>query len=138
MLLVYSMIFMHIIGDYALQSVCNFHNMKQESWWKRTCDIDDLSESKFKNDYKLILYLHALSWTICILIPIVLDHYLLYHKFYFGFEMFIHSALIANTCIHAIVDDMKANMNVINLVTDQVIHFVQIVVTLLLYVIFFK
>ena len=138
MLLAHAMIFMHIIGDYALQSVCNFHNMKQESWWKKVYDIDILKESKLKNDYKLILYLHGLSWTICILIPIILDHYFIYHKFYFGFEMFINSALLVNTCIHAVVDDMKANMNAINLVTDQAIHFVQIVVTLLLYVIFFK
>ena len=38
-------------------------------------------------------------------------------------------AYIINIIIHALVDDLKANKFKINLVTDQLIHIVQIIVT---------
>lgn len=126
---------MHVIGDYGLQTICNFHNMKQESWWKRICNIDDLSKSKFKDDYKLILYTHAFSWTICILIPIIIDYYLKIHDSDYLFQWFITIMVIINTYIHSIIDNMKANLNKINLIEDQTIHFTQILITLFLYII---
>ena len=39
------------------------------------------------------------------------------------------TAILANTVIHAFVDDLKANRDRINLVTDQLIHLAQIAVT---------
>ena len=42
-------------------------------------------------------------------------------------------SIIVNTVIHAIVDDMKANKKKINLITDQNIHFEQILVTWLVW-----
>jgi len=40
----------------------------------------------------------------------------------------------ANTLIHAIVDDLKANKHKINLIQDQTIHFMQILLTFAAYI----
>jgi len=37
--------------------------------------------------------------------------------------------IVFNTVMHALVDDLKANMKLINLWTDQLIHLGQIVLT---------
>jgi hypothetical protein len=38
-------------------------------------------------------------------------------------------AIVGNTIIHAIVDDLKANRNKLNLIQDQLLHLAQIVIT---------
>lgn len=43
--------------------------------------------------------------------------------------IFIAISVIVNAIIHAIVDDLKANKLKISLVTDQIIHFLQIIIT---------
>ena len=42
-----------------------------------------------------------------------------------------------NLCIHAITDDTKANKKKINLVQDQIIHFLQIIATYIFYVVMY-
>ena len=44
---------------------------------------------------------------------------------------FIWWLIPINTAIHFVVDDLKANRFKINLITDQSIHFIQIVLTFL-------
>ena len=102
----------HLVADYTLQGW--LADGKQESWWKKTCggEIPD----KYKNDYIVALYCHALYWSIFVCAP------------FYASEHFF-SAIVLNTTVHAIVDDLKANQKAINLVQDQLIHLAQILLT---------
>lgn len=57
-----------------------------------------------------------------ILLPIAV-----YIKFSVG-PVFV-ALFVGNAIIHALVDDAKANMRVINLITDQTIHVAQILIS---------
>jgi hypothetical protein len=102
----------HLVADYTLQGW--LADGKQESWWKKVCggEIPD----KYKNDYIAALYCHALYWSIFVCTP------------FYASSGFL-PAILLNTMVHAIVDDLKANQKAINLVQDQLIHLGQILVT---------
>lgn len=102
----------HLVADYTLQGW--LADGKQESWWKKVCggEIPD----KYKNDYIAALYCHALYWSIFVCAP------------FYASSNFL-PAIILNTLVHAIVDDLKANQKRINLVQDQLIHLAQILLT---------
>jgi hypothetical protein len=102
----------HLVADYTLQGW--LADGKQESWWKKICggEIPD----KYKHDYIAALYCHALYWSIFICAPFYASPWFLY-------------AVMGNTIIHAIVDDLKANRMEINLIQDQLLHLVQILIT---------
>ena len=102
----------HLVADYTLQGW--LADGKQESWWKKVCGGE--IPAKYKHDYIAALYCHALYWSIFICAP-----------FYTSEHFFL--AIILNTIVHAIVDDLKANRKAINLVQDQLIHLGQILVT---------
>lgn len=115
-----AMIFFHILDDFGLQATI-LVNMKQKSWW-----MDNYPEympltgnGKCKNDYIVALIMHAFSWSFMIHLPIA---------FYYGFhvnDIFLVS-MVANTMLHAIIDNTKANEKRINLVEDQCAHMFQI------------
>ncbi len=109
------MLFMHIIDDYRLQGI--LASMKQQSWWK-----ENAPDKKYKNDYIVALLMHSFSWAFMIMLPVAA-----YLNFSTGTAFYI--ALFTNCFIHAIVDHMKANKYVINLVQDQTIHVIQIIIT---------
>ena len=115
------MLFCHIIDDFVLQPVC-LSNLKQKHWWDEHC-----YGKQYKNDYKMALLIHSLSWSIMIHLP------LMYNMFYMFPEILILLSIIINTVIHYIVDDLKANKYKINLVIDQLIHFAQIILTFILF-----
>jgi hypothetical protein len=120
LILLLSMIFFHIVDDYYLQGW--LASAKQRSWWEKNA-ADDL----YKNDYIMALMEHAFSWTFMIHIPIVAA----------GSGIPLSMLLLTfaiNWSIHAIVDDLKANKKVINLIQDQSIHLVQIILTWGIYV----
>ena len=71
---------------------------------------------KYKHDYIAALVCHSLYWSIFVCSPFYASNHFL-------------SAIIANTGVHAIVDDLKANRKMINLVQDQLIHIAQILLT---------
>ena len=126
-LLLIGMIFFHIVDDYYLQGW--LAQAKQRQWWEQNAP-----QPLYQNDYIMALMEHALSWTIMIHIPVVVFLY---------FSNMLENATILflflfciNWMIHAIVDDMKANKRIINLVTDQCIHFVQIGLTWIIYILF--
>lgn len=108
------MIFCHIIDDFVLQAPC-LSNLKQKSWWEKNA-LDNL----YRNDYKVALIMHSLSWSFMILLPIVI-----YRDFNVNGCFIL--ILLANAAIHGIIDDLKANLHKINLVTDQSIHLLQII-----------
>ena len=116
-LILLAMIFLHIVDDYYLQGI--LAKLKQKSWWE-----ENAPDPLYKHDYIVALMEHAFSWTFMIMLPVGI-----YTIFYDKSIVFIIIMFLINWIIHSIVDHLKANVKVINLVTDQVIHILQIIVT---------
>jgi hypothetical protein len=116
------MIFCHIIDDFVLQAPC-LCNLKQRSWWEKNAP-----DEKYKNDYKVALIIHSLSWSFMIMLPIAI-----YYKLDIGTSFIIQ--MVGNAIIHGFVDDIKANKKLINLYQDQSIHVIQIILTFVRFVI---
>ena len=114
------MILCHILDDFVLQPVC-LSNLKQKRWWYEHC-----YGKQYNNDYKMALLIHSLSWSIMIHLPII---FLL-----FPYGLLLTLSILINMTIHYIVDDLKANKYKINLITDQSIHFIQIIVTFIIFI----
>lgn len=111
------MVIAHIIDDYYLQGI--LANLKQKSFWEQNAP-----DKLYKDDYKMALLMHGLSWSFMILLPLMIyTHFT--HIAYF-FALWIGSGLI-----HADIDDGKANKKSINLITDQILHIVQIITILI-------
>lgn len=121
------MILFHIIDDFVLQKA-TLCDLKQKEWWERNYGSKEYGMFlQYKNDYKMALFIHALSWSIMIHLPL----FLIYIPWY---TLFCTVAI--NTGIHIIVDDHKANLKTINLIQDQLIHLGQILFTFGFYYIF--
>jgi hypothetical protein len=103
----------HLVADYTLQGW--LADGKQKKWWQKLVPNGELPR-KYKYDYVAALVCHALSWSIFICAPFYASEYFLW-------------AILANTVVHAIVDDLKANRGVLNLIQDQLLHLIQILVT---------
>ena len=123
MILIFTMIFCHIVDDYYLQGW--LASAKQKSRWETNAP-DEL----YKNDYKIALIEHAFSWSFMIHIPIIISSFLI--KMPYLLDVYSITLMI-NMCIHAFVDNLKANKKKINLVTDQIIHLFQVVITGIIY-----
>ena len=109
------MIFLHIVDDYYLQGI--LAQMKQRSWWAKNS-----RNPKYKYDYIWALIMHSFSWSFMIMLPIAFVNG-------FAVNLAFICVVAANLIIHSIVDHMKANLRIINLWKDQIIHLVQIFVT---------
>lgn len=106
------MILFHIIDDFVFQPIC-LSKLKQKEWWERNIGTKEHGMPfMYKNDYKMALGIHALSWSIMIHLPL----FLIASDFWLGFSVII------NMIIHCVVDDLKANDKKLNLSEDQVIH----------------
>ena len=106
----------HLVADYTLQGW--LADGKQKSWWRKVFGgHEDSVPDKYKNDYKAALFCHSLYWSIFICAP-------------FYASPWFHGAIAANTIVHYIVDDLKANKMKINLIQDQLLHLGQILLTL--------
>lgn len=114
------MILLHIIDDFVLQPVC-LSKLKQKSLWD---EYNKETGGLYKNDYKMALFIHGLSWSIMIHLPI-------FFLFLGWGEVVIDIAfcltVLTYAGLHSWVDDAKANKKKISLVTDQIIHLVQII-----------
>ena len=105
------MVWCHLIDDYCLQSFC-LANLKQKKFWR-----ENVSETEYKKDYLMGLFAHSMMWAVSIMIPTMIS------------GNFIWWLVPINCAIHFVVDDIKANRHKINLIADQLIHFVQIALT---------
>ena len=112
------MILFHIIDDFVLQPI-SLSNLKQKKWWEKQEGYSD----KYKDDYKVALAIHSISWSIMIHIPLVI-------MFPSLGQLALLISFIVNAVIHYFIDDLKANKLKINLFEDQMIHFCQICTTL--------
>lgn len=112
------MILLHIIDDFVLQPI-SLSNLKQKKWWKKQEGYSD----KYKDDYKVALAIHSISWSIMIHIPLLI-------MFPSLGQLALLISFIVNAVIHYYIDDLKANKLKINLFEDQMVHFWQICTTL--------
>lgn len=106
------MIFFHIVDDYYLQGW--LASAKQKSWWKLNA-----SDNLYKYDYIWALIMHSFSWTFMIMLPIAYVN-----NFTIGLLFLV--IFVFNVIVHALADNMKANLKLINLWYDQLIHMIQI------------
>lgn len=107
------MIFLHIVDGYYSQGI--LATMKQKNWWEQ-----NYPEKLYKYDYLCALFMHSFSWAFMIMIPTMFNN------------CFIWWLFLINIAIHFIVDHLKANLKKINLITDQLIHIIQVVITWLI------
>lgn len=114
------MVLLHIISDYLVQNEF-MAKYKQKINWKSCIDED----KKYRYDYVVVLLIHSLSWSIITFFPILF--------LYKSMPIYL-TLVICNYLVHSIIDNMKANLLCINLITDQVLHLLQIITTLLLVV----
>lgn len=112
------MILLHIIDDFVLQPI-SLSNLKQKKWWEKQEGYSD----KYKDDYKVALAIHSISWSIMIHIPLLI-------MFPSLGQLALLISFIVNAVIHYYIDDLKANKLKINLFEDQMVHFWQICTTL--------
>lgn len=119
------MIFAHIIDDYYLQGW--LASAKTKNWWKKNAP-----DKLYSKDYIMALFCHSLSWSIMVFLPILI--YSLYNQIDLNW---FYLVLPINLIIHAIIDDLKANKFKINLIIDQSIHFIQIFITWIIFVLFY-
>jgi len=119
LLILFIMIFCHLIDDYKLQGI--LASMKQRQWWKENAD-----KYLYRNDYKMALIEHAFSWSFMITLPFLVISFIQNNSF---LMILLVISYFINTAIHAFIDNLKANKYVINLVEDQFAHLVQIICT---------
>ena len=122
--LIISMIFCHIVDDYYLQGC--LAKMKQKKWWE-----ENYPDKKYKNDFYVALICHSISWSFMIHLPLMI--FSLYEQL--ELTIFFCLSWIMNMLVHLKVDHLKANELKINLWQDQIIHFAQIVITFIVFII---
>ena len=121
LLILLSMIFCHIVDDYYLQGW--LASAKQKEWWEKNAP-----QKLYKYDYIVALFMHSFSWSFMISVPLFLYSILVAGAknediYYISFLM------VLNLICHMLVDNMKCNKKIINLITDQSIHILQIICT---------
>lgn len=116
-----SMVFCHIVDDYYLQGW--LASAKQKSWWEKNSP-----DKLYKHDYIAALFMHSFSWTFMIMLVPTIYIILFGGKYY-------PLVFVVNLIIHMITDNLKANVKVINLCQDQLIHMIQIIGTFVVLII---
>lgn len=116
------MVLLHIIDDFVFQPIC-LSKLKQKSYWESECKKHGLDFSKYDKDYIVALFIHGLSWSIMIHLP------LMFCSIGNDADAFLCVTVLANAVIHSIVDHYKANRLKFNLFFDQSIHMIQILST---------
>jgi hypothetical protein len=125
---------LHLLADYFLQGCLS--DLKRKRWWsdqikKLYKDYDGYSKSfewqyrfikKYKYDYMAGLLCHAAMWTIVSFFPLM----------WFCAPGMFTMLVLANILVHFVTDHMKANAQRLNLIQDQLIHLVQVIITVLI------
>ena len=116
-LILYCMIFCHIVDDYYLQGV--LAKMKQKKWWE-----ENAPQKMYRYDYIVALIMHGFSWSFMVHLPIVVYVIMINH-----YDLILPVVLFLpiQALIHACIDNEKANKLSINLIDDQILHFLQII-----------
>lgn len=122
------MLFCHVIEDFHIQGI--LADMKQKKWWYE--QFAQISASncttpmpmimhKYGKDYIVALLMHGFEWSFIVHIPMM---------WFYGFEPIVFASIIVNALIHSCIDDLKCNRMKTNLIQDQILHIIQIAVSL--------
>lgn len=111
----FCMIFLHIFDDFKMQGI--LADFKQKKWWKKNSP-----EKLYENDWLISLISHSMSWAFMIMFPIMV-------YFKFAVPVWYPVVFVINVIIHCVIDHLKANCKKINLVADQICHYIQIIFT---------
>ena len=117
-ILLFAMLFMHIVDDYYLQGI--LAKLKQQMWW-----TENEPEPMYRNDWLVALIAHSFSWSFSITIPAIL--YWL-HADVFHPVLYI-VLFVFNMALHAVLDHLKCNLFKCSLLMDQIIHVWQVILT---------
>ena len=109
------MMFCHTIEDFHVQGI--LANLKQASWWRE--NVDDFDP--YHRDYIVALLIHGFEWSFVVHIPLMC---------FIGFTPAVCISLLVNALLHSCIDDLKCNKELINLGQDQLLHIIQIALTL--------
>ena len=119
---------LHLVADYTLQGI--LCDLKQKGWWieqltKLAYKTNDTTKQarlfeKYGHDYISGLICHAAMWSILTFLPLM----------FVCSQLVFALVVIFNLVIHCVVDHLKANKHVINLNQDQLLHLLQIAVTM--------
>lgn len=114
-MLLIEMLFLHVLEDFHLQGI--LAQFKQKKWWK-----DNYPQKLYEYDWLISLIAHSFEWCCFIYLPIFIK---------FGFKLTLPIAItfVVNLTLHCIIDHLKCNLLKIGLITDQILHFIQIYVT---------
>lgn len=126
-----AMILLHILEDFHLQGI--LANMKQKTWWEheliKTHKYTEKTWNKYKYDYVISLILHSLENAIFVTLPLIIND--LYYTFTVNKNNTLWIAWLLDIWLiayfHYWIDDLKCNKMKINLIVDQLLHFVIIV-----------
>ena len=137
MIFILATFILHFYYDWKQGPIAEF---KCKQWWIDNGYVDKTKKSKYDNDYRCALMVHAWLWSLLIVLPGCIWWYKL-GLFNNGVDetlaviLGVFSIMWINLIIHYEVDDMKANFKEINLWTDQIIHIIQVIVTIILLII---
>lgn len=109
------MLFCHAIEDFHVQGI--LANLKQAKWWNKY--FEDFEP--YNKDYIIALLIHGFEWSFFVHIPLM---------WFIGFTPAVCISLFVNALLHSYIDDLKCNKEVTNLKQDQILHIVQIVISL--------
>ena len=118
--IVLCMIFCHIVDDYYLQGW--LASAKQKSWWE-----ENAPQELYEQDYIWALLMHSFSWSFMIMLPVA-------YSISFEINNLYVACLVINMCVHAFIDNLKANVRIINLWQDQLVHMIQILITAFIFI----
>ena len=115
-------LFLHFISDFNLQRGAKLHDMKQRAWWKAQLEkLDKTDARKYRYDWVCALLIHSFMWSAITFAPVL---------WMTESGLGIAICLATNTGLHAYIDHAKANELALSLVEDQLLHIVQIGMTL--------
>ena len=118
-IILFSMIFLHIVDDFYLQGI--LAKFKQRSFWE-----ENYPDELYKYDWIVSLILHSFSWAFMIHIPVMTFYLILHLASSDKFMVALAVSVLLNVTIHAICDHCKANRKTISLIEDQATHIVQV------------
>ena len=105
---------LHFLVDYTLQGW--LAQAKCRAWWQ-----EHAPQALYKRDWMCALMCHSIYWTLVTFAPVI---WLWEDRPYA-----LCLILGFNACLHALIDDLKANAYKINLWVDQLLHLGQILIT---------
>lgn len=111
-------LFAHSVYDFHIQGI--LANLKQKKWWMENVFVKGF-DHKYEYDYLAALVTHGFEWSVAMHLPLI---------FFWGVDpILLISSILVNTVVHCIVDDLKCNRFKINLIEDQLFHFIQVILT---------